>query len=206
MTLLGNSLSAAGHHEDAASVYEARLSVMRRLGASEHSELVMQNNLAGTYRKLGRHGEASDMQKDVYSGYLKLYGEEDRDTLLVGYNYAHGLLTLEHYAEAKSLLRKIMPVARRVLGDSHEQTFRLKWIYADALYVDDGATLDDLREAVTTLVELERTARRVLGSAHPNTVGIDTTLRNARAALRAREPVPPEKRWFDPALGSRGRR
>ena len=39
--------------------------------------------------------------------------------------------------------------------------------YAEALYKDTGATLDDLREAVTTLEKTERTARRVLGGAHP---------------------------------------
>ena len=59
------------------------------------------------------------------------------------------------------------------------------------LYEDAGATLDDVREAVATLEELARTARRVLGSAHPNTAEIEATLRNARAALRARETPPP---------------
>jgi len=50
---------------------------------------------------------------------------------------------------------------------------------------------DDLREAVETLEELAQIARRVLGGAHPITVGVETCLRNARAALRARETPPP---------------
>ena len=83
-----------------------------------------------------------------------------------------------------------MPVARRVLGDSHEITLKMRWIYAKALYRNDSATLDDLREAVTTLVETERTARRVLGGAHPLTPSIEQSLRRARAALRARETPP----------------
>ena len=81
----------------------------------------------------------------------------------------------------------MMPVARRVLGVTYELTLRMKWNYARALYTDTGATLDDLREAVTTLAETERTARRVFGGAHPNTMGIEGSLRDARAALRARE-------------------
>ena len=85
----------------------------------------------------------------------------------------------------------MMPVARRVLGESHELTLRMRWGYAKALYKDDGATLDDLREAVATLADTERTARRLLGGAHPLTTGIDDHLRNARAALRARETPPP---------------
>ena len=59
--------------------------------------------------------------------------------------------------------------------------------YAITLCRVDGATLDDVREAVNTLEETERTARRVLGSAHPDVVGIEDELRDARAALRARE-------------------
>ena len=56
--------------------------------------------------------------------------------------------------------------------------------------LDAGATLDDLREAVTTLEDVERITRRVLGGVHPITKGIETSLRNARAALRARETPP----------------
>ena len=80
-----------------------------------------------------------------------------------------------------------MPVARSFLGDNDETTLRMRWIYAEALWKADGATLDDLREAVTTTEEIERTARRVLGGAHPLTEGIESDLRDARAVLRARE-------------------
>ena len=66
-------------------------------------------------------------------------------------------------------------------------------LYTKALYTDEGATLDDVREAVTTLEETERTARRVMGGAHPLTVDIEDELRDARAALRARETPPPAK-------------
>ena len=62
-----------------------------------------------------------------------------------------------------------------------------RWNYAEALYKDTGATLDDLRESVETLEDLERTARRVLGTAHPLAAGIEAKLRDARAALHARE-------------------
>ena len=103
------------------------------------------------------------------------------------------LLDLGRFKEAKALLRKTMPVARRVLGESSETTLMIRWNYAKALYKDDGVTLDNLREAVTTLEDAGRTARRVLGGAHPLTGGIERRLRDARAALRAREtPSPPE--------------
>ena len=54
-------------------------------------------------------------------------------------------------------------------------------------YSDASATLGDLREAVEMLEDTVRTARRVLGGEYPLTVDIDACLRDARAALRARE-------------------
>ena len=105
-------------------------------------------------------------------------------------NYAHCLLTLQRYAEVKSLLRKTKPVARRVLGEGHRITLKIRWTYAEALYKDDGATLDDLREAVTTLDETARIAQRMLGSAHPVVRSIEHHLPISRAMLRAREAHP----------------
>ena len=66
-------------------------------------------------------------------------------------------------------------------------TLKSRWIYARALYLDDGATLANLREAVTTLEEIEQIARRVFGGAHPMTEAVAAHLQDAQAALRARE-------------------
>ena len=94
---------------------------------------------------------------------------------------------LERFEEAKSLLRKTAPVARRTLGESDEVTLKMRLIYGQSLYDHPDATLDDTREAVETLEDIRRIARRVLGSAHPLTTGIEDGLRNARAALAARK-------------------
>ena len=80
-----------------------------------------------------------------------------------------------------------MPVARRVLGENDEAMLRMRWCYAEALYKDPAATLDDLRDAVTTLEETERIARRVFGGAHPLSNSFEYHLLEARAVLRARE-------------------
>ena len=67
----------------------------------------------------------------------------------------------------------------------------MRWLYAQTIYADPAATLDDLRKAVTTLEDVERTARRIFGGAHPFTTTIGRDLRGARAALlRARETSP----------------
>ena len=108
-----------------------------------------------------------------------------KGTLRAANNYADCLVHLQRFEEAKALMRKTIPVAQRVFGASHEFTFRMRWIYAEALYKDGSATLDDLREAVTMLDDIARTARRVLGGSHPTTTGIEGELEDARAALRA---------------------
>jgi len=122
---------------------------------------------------------------------LKYSSEEHEETLRAANNYADTLVNLERIEEAQSVLRKTIPVARRVLGEGHRLTLKMRWIYAQSLYEDNGTTLDDLREAVTTLEDAARIARRVLGGANPTTAGIERALRNARATLRTRESPSP---------------
>ena len=148
--------------------------------------LAAQNNLACTYEELGNIESALATRQEVYSGYLRLKGESHADTCLVADNYAKTLGELRRFEEAKSVLRKMMPVVR-ALGEDHFQTIKMRWRYAEVLYRDPGATLDDIREAVTTLEEIEPIARRVLGSAHPVTAATELRLQNARLVLRAHE-------------------
>ena len=126
------------------------------------------------------------MKRDVYSGYTKLYGEQHLETLIAANNYASSLVELGGFEEAKTLMRKTMPMAQRLLVDSHDLMLRMRRTYANALFYP-AATLDDLREAVTTLEDAERIARRVYGRAHPDTAAIEGNLKGMRAAVRARD-------------------
>ena len=187
MTILGNGLFTAKHYEDALTVQEAELSLKRRHGAPEVTILAVQGNLASTYQWLGRLEDALRLRRDVYSGRLKLNGDQHADTLQSAFNYANTLFVLKRYKEAKALMCKAMPVARRVLGENYELTLKIRNIYARALYEDASTTLDGLRVAVTTFEDAERIARRVFGGEHPFTRELEDSLRQARAALRARE-------------------
>ena len=127
---------------------------------------------------------------------MKLNGEDEGTTLLAASNYASSLVSSnfdnqERFEEARSVLRKMVPVARRVLGEGHGTTLGLRANYCQALYRGEIATLDDIREAVTILEDLAPFARRVLGGAYPLAMSIETTLRDARAALHARETPSP---------------
>ena len=105
-------------------------------------------------------------------------------------NYASSLKHLNHFEEAKALFRRTIPVARRVLGDDHRLTLRMRSNYAAALCKDSGTKLGELREAVTTLKDAERIARRVLGGAHPVARSLEYAQNRLRAALATRDSPP----------------
>ena len=127
------------------------------------------------------------MRQDTYSRWLKLKGDAHEETLREATSCAITLSNLHRYAEAKALLRKMIPVARRVLAESDDLQFRMRMACNRVLCEDPAKTLDDLREAVSMLEEIEPTARRVLGGAHPITAGIERDLQEARDVLRSRE-------------------
>ena len=185
MNLLGLGLFSANHAQ-ALSVQVADLAMMRRLGALESNVLAAQSNLARTYHHCGRKEEALRLRRDVYSGYLRLEGEESTFTFTASINYAGSLLGLQRFEEAKPLFRKTMQASRRVLGERDSISIRAASYYASALYGDPTATLDDLDEAATMLEDTARTAQRVFGGAHPMVVEIEQFLRGSREALSAR--------------------
>ena len=185
--VLGSGLFEANQDEDALSVMEAQVSMQRRHGESAHNFLVAQSSLASAYNSLGRREQALRVRQDIYSKCLSLYGEEHAHTLGEANNLVSSLGVLKRYGEARSILRKMMPVARRALGDDSKTTLGMRKMYAQILYGAEAATLEDLREAVTTLDEIERIARRVYGGSHPLVTGIGKSLRDSRAVLAARE-------------------
>ena len=96
------------------------------------------------------------------------------------------LVARQKFEEAKELLHKTTPVARRVLGESHDLTLRMRFNYARALFKDPAATLDDLREAVETLESVAPAWTHVFGPAHPETPRVQVALEEARKTLAAR--------------------
>ena len=92
-------------------------------------------------------------------------------------------MDLKRHKEAKALLRKTVPVARRVLGENDETTLRARHYYARVLYQDKSSTFDEFREAVATFEDTARIARRVLGGAHPLVPLMEKTWRAVREQL-----------------------
>ena len=123
------------------------------------------------------------MRRDVYSGVLKLYGEEHPDTLREANNYAVVLLSLERHAEAKPILYKAIPNARRTLGAEHDLTLNLRKFYGQFLYEDPSASRADVVEAIEIIEDVQRRARRVFGPDHPNWTYLPRELTAAREKL-----------------------
>ena len=98
-------------------------------------------------------------------------------------SYAASLKDQQRFEEAKSLLRKKMPLARRTLGAEHDLTLNFQDIYAQCLNRDPSASRDDVVEAIEIFEDIQRRARRVFGPDHPNWKALPRDLMAAREKL-----------------------
>ena len=86
------------------------------------------------------------------------------------------------FAEARSLVRSNIPLARRKLGGQHDLTLALQTSYACSIYRDTNSSRD-VHEAVVILEDALQTTRRVFGTSHPNFMEFGRYLENARMRL-----------------------
>ena len=73
------------------------------------------------------------------------------------------------------MLRKVIPVARRVLGNEHDVTLSLREDLSRAT-LDGESSAEEKREALQMLEDTVAVMRRVLGPAHPDTVNAQEKL------------------------------
>ena len=106
--------------------------------------------------------------------------------MLSALNLGLSLNALKHRAEAKSLVRKALPAARRTLGRDHEWTLKLESALSEAFYRDDSASTSELRQSVSMCEDGYERARRVYGDAHPLTEELAEVLDDARGNLAGR--------------------
>ena len=92
---------------------------------------------------------------------------------------------LQQFDEARAFLRDRIPEAIRACGNDHDITFRLQRMYAQCLYLNDGASREDVTAAIAQLEDIDRRQTRIYGAAHPQTRSTRRRLAAARAKLRA---------------------
>ena len=143
----------------------------------------MQGNIAGTYRALGRTEQALSLRRDVYSGTVKLKGKQHAESITECSNLIINLLELRRFQEAKRLLREVIPVARRVLGNEHTSTLSLCEDLSRATILDVECSANERREAIRTVEDTLGVMRRVLGPQHPDTKRVQQNLEAYREAF-----------------------
>ena len=192
MGTLGSGLYLANYKEDALSVKQAEMSMLRRVGAPEQSILVSQGNIANTYKALGRREEALRMLRDVYSGYLRHrdLGPLHQSTLGMALNLSTSLVDTGNYAEARAFMRDQIALANRVLGSDHPVTLDFQWGYSRAFTLDKDVSAEQLAEVATTLEKTLEISQRVCGREHPRTCSIrgELTFAKTREQIVRRGP------------------
>ena len=91
------------------------------------------------------------------------------------------LLTLQRFEEAKKVLRKVVPVAQRVLGTEHDITLSLREDLSRATLHGESSA-EEKREALRMLEDTAAVMRRVLGPAHPDTLHAQRHLEHYRGS------------------------
>ena len=89
-------------------------------------------------------------------------------------------MRVDPYAEARSLLREHLPIARRVMGRDDPVTFTMTETLAQSLFQQGAAPRDDMLEAAEIFTEHLQRLRQVLGSAHPVTQRVKRNLERIR--------------------------
>ena len=168
MTELGLGLFEAEHYEDALSVQETDLATTRRIGASEHNMLIVQQNIANSYQSLLRNDDALRMEKAIYASRVRLSGEFHEKTLISALNLSIALVRANKARESVTFSRPLLPKVRRELGAENEVCLRFAHAYVYAV-MNCAASRDELIFAEKLHEDTVRRFRRVLGPAHPST-------------------------------------
>ena len=145
-------------------------------------------NRAQTYLFLKMFEKGIALNREIYADFLQLDPSgNNKPTINVAVNllscFVNEKMINEHSVEARTLARKTVPVARRLLGTEYDGFLQLRSLEALALFLPDDAALDDVRLAVEILEETTRTSRQVMGSSHQLTKHRAELLAQARFRL-----------------------
>jgi tetratricopeptide (TPR) repeat protein len=163
---LGRSFAYLGNHEIAADQFQrARLAYSAALGPDHPDTLMSMNNLAGTYRDLGRFADALKLHEETLALQKAKLGPDHPDTLFSMHNVARSYRLLGNHVEAVKLAEETLALQKAKLGPDHPATL---WSMSElaASYRDMGRLTEALRldEEILTL----RKAK--LGRDHPDTL------------------------------------
>ena len=116
-------LSRDGKFYDCLQFEQAAINIYTDLLGEDHPDtLTSMNNLAETYRALGRTNEAAALHEKVLESRKRTLGEEHPDTLTSMNNLAATYWALGRTNEAAALHEKVLECCKRNLGEEHPDT------------------------------------------------------------------------------------
>ncbi|WP_367837967.1 tetratricopeptide repeat protein [Streptomyces rochei] len=193
----GRSLTEDGLHQLAVEYWAHLAREGERLLGEEHRHtLVARNNLAGSYRDVGRTDEAIALAEEVHAVHGRLLEDEHRDSphiddILANLDtLAMSYLEAGRTDEAIALEERVLATREELLREDHVQILDARNNLASA-YREAGRT----EEAVALEERVLATRERVLGEDHLDTLTARNNLAHSySAAGRMDEAIALEER------------
>jgi len=159
-------LSADGKFYDCLQFKRAAINIYTHLFGVEHpNTLTSMNNLAETYRALGRANDAAALQETVLEARKRTVGDEHPHTLTSMNNLAETYRAMGRANDAAALHETVLEARKRTVGDEHPHTL----LSMNNLAVTYGALGRTNGEAALQETVLEA-RKRTLGDEHPETL------------------------------------
>ncbi|MFI2613127.1 tetratricopeptide repeat protein [Kitasatospora sp. NPDC018616] len=193
----GRSLTEDGLHQLAVEYWAHLAREGERLLGEEHRHtLVARNNLAGSYRDVGRTDEAIALAEEVHAVHGRLLEDEHRDSphiddILANLDtLAMSYLEAGRTDEAIALEERVLATREELLREDHVQILDARNNLASA-YREAGRT----EEAIALEERVLATRERVLGEDHLDTLTARNNLAHSySAAGRMDEAIALEER------------
>ncbi len=156
----------AGDPHQAAIALEKLVPDFETEFGNDSSQLItLLNDLANALYLDGRPNQAASISGRVYQTRLDSKGPDSLKTIINGSNFAAHLLSASDRQTARTVLEKLLPIARESLGDDHFQTLAIM-SRLGSLNVDENR----LDEAIDLLKESRDRSEQAYGSNHSRTL------------------------------------
>ena len=164
--LLVKYLCRDGFYADSVYWSESTFNIRKQnLGLEHRDTLSSMNNLAVSYRRLGRVKEAAQLHEETLEISRRVLGLEHQETLSSMNNLAVSYRQLGRVKEAALLHEETLEIGRRVLGLEHQETLNSMNNLAVSY-----CQLSRVKEAALLHEETLEIKRRVLGLEHQETL------------------------------------
>ncbi|MEI5100926.1 tetratricopeptide repeat protein [Streptomyces sp. PmtG] len=162
----GNSLLNAGLGAPATAYWLHMITESERMLGGEHPDtLTARANLASSYWRAGRTGEAIELLERVVADRERLLGGEHPDTLTARGNLASSYWQAGRTGEAIGIEERVVADCERLLGGEHPDTLTARGNLASS-YRRAGRT----GEAIELLERVVADRERLLGGEHSDTL------------------------------------